>query len=307
MASDSAVQSSASAAPAAAAAPSRGAPELPLDVLLADKKRAPVPFWYPSTWVAVDFAEQLASEHPYGIKKEFTESYAIYLRVRDVLRQLGRPAEGEEGEGVDLFDVCSGKGYTAVFLSGAYPRARVHMLDRDKKMNLAHLRAFPRVDMTHGNVLKEGFLSRWVDERIAPGSVGVLCGMHLCGLLSEQMARTFNEVPRARGLVLCPCCLVSGKVSDVAPRAYRMRDVVDNYSYWTLHLLFMLALPGTRRDVRVDDTMDTERNKLIVAVKAPRDPRVCPPPSPSSSPVPVACEDSATAPADGHPQQQQQQ
>ena len=41
-----------------------------------------------------------------------------------------------------------------------------------------------------------------------PGSIGFLCGVHLCGSLSESFLRCFMSVEAIRGMVLVPCCLM---------------------------------------------------------------------------------------------------
>ena len=100
--------------------------------------------------------------------------------------------------------------------------------------------------------------------------VAIIVGIHLCGLLSEKLVETFNELECVQGLVLCPCCLAGYKVSDVAARSHRLMatGTVDNYIYWALTLYHQV-----RRDCRktlvTDPCMITKKNRIILATKRP--------------------------------------
>ena len=98
------------------------------------------------------------------LRKEIAEASAAASRIpRAVAKARGLPAAAADGtcaddplgdgDGVVLFDLCSGKGFTSIFLSHRYPKARILMFDFDRKMNLKHLPSLaPRVSFHRLNL-----------------------------------------------------------------------------------------------------------------------------------------------------------
>ena len=102
------------------------------------------------------------------------------------------------------------------------------------------------------------------------GVVGILVGIHLCGLLSQKLVDTFNEEECIQGLVLCPCCLASHKISDAAARSRKLMSsgTADNYVYWSL-MLYNQVRRDCRRAMLVDSGILSQKNSVIVARKRP--------------------------------------
>ena len=100
--------------------------------------------------------------------------------------------------------------------------------------------------------------------------VGIIVGIHLCGLLSEKLVEVFNEVECIQGLVLCPCCLAGHKVSDIAARSHKLMTTgtVDNYIFWAL-TLYQQVRRDCRKTLITDPCMITKKNRIILARKRP--------------------------------------
>ena len=150
----------------------------------------------------------------------------------------------EDGRGVVVVDVCSGKGFAATLLSFLLPRgARVLMADANGDMELSHVAARPNVSFAHVDVFAPSCLTairaaldasqRDLDDQddgqdrppegCSTGSAPrprsssssssvvsecVLVGVHLCEASRQRLLDlAVGLAPRCRGLVLCPCCL----------------------------------------------------------------------------------------------------
>ncbi len=61
-----------------------------------------------------------------------TESYGMYKRVKQLLKTLTI----DPSLPVVIVDVCSGKGFTATFLSFMFPQYTIVMVDNNIKMNI---------------------------------------------------------------------------------------------------------------------------------------------------------------------------
>jgi hypothetical protein len=123
--------------------------------------------------------------------------------------------QGEDplGDGTDVvfFDLCSGKGFTSVFLAHRYPKCRVVMIDSNAKMNLTHLNSESLSNrVTFHNLDLYAQETRLLMRR-ETGTNGkkasVVVGVHLCGDLSRR-AMDLWDYSFADALVLSPCCLV---------------------------------------------------------------------------------------------------
>eukprot|EP00656_Telonema_subtile_P012013 TRINITY_DN16020_c0_g2_i1.p1 TRINITY_DN16020_c0_g2~~TRINITY_DN16020_c0_g2_i1.p1 ORF type:complete len:194 (+),score=54.46 TRINITY_DN16020_c0_g2_i1:624-1205(+) len=120
-----------------------------------------------------------------------------------VLKRTG--AIRNQGAGVTVFDLCSGKGITAAILALSYPELQVHMVDLDGAMNLSHVAALSNCTFHYGNVFDTAVVDLMVKE--AEHSELVMLGTHLCGMLSPRLIDLFNEVEQVSAMLLCPCCL----------------------------------------------------------------------------------------------------
>jgi len=141
------------------------------------------------------------------------------MRLREMC-PLGGDREG--GEGWTLFDVCSGKGFTAMMLAHAFPQARVIMIDSDEVMDIRHVRGLPNVSFLPLDLFATETIE--IIETEASACVaeegGWVCafGMHLCGALSPRLLSIFGAVS-VDALVLSPCCLKGYLGKQCAARA----------------------------------------------------------------------------------------
>ena len=115
------------------------------------------------------------------------------------------------GDGTDVifFDLCSGKGFTSVFLAHRYPKARVVMIDANKRMNLTHLESLsPRVTFHCLDLYSAETAALLRRETRAFGkNASAVVGVHLCGDLARRALELW-DTSAADALVLSPCCLV---------------------------------------------------------------------------------------------------
>eukprot|EP01105_Mastigella_eilhardi_P005183 TRINITY_DN16954_c0_g1_i1.p1 TRINITY_DN16954_c0_g1~~TRINITY_DN16954_c0_g1_i1.p1 ORF type:complete len:422 (-),score=107.40 TRINITY_DN16954_c0_g1_i1:70-1296(-) len=224
---------------------------------------------YVYKWLAQPFLRVIEADPAFrsflnhkDLAKEFSESWAIYRRVKSLMKTLR--ANGNTD--IALFDVCSGKGFTAVLLTHMFPGVPVYMLDKNKKMNLNHLEQLPNIKMAHLDILKDkAALPHFVYSVLQPNSVGIIAGMHLCGPLALRFLECFKFVNRVRAMALCPCCLESHKVSDVAAAAKSLDT--DNYSHWTDTLLRDLPSGLCKSEIIADTGIISLKNKCILSVK----------------------------------------
>jgi len=250
--------------------------------------------WYPSTWIRVDFVEERSGGHPYiraflsepflaavrgkpnwrsllnhsQLDKEVCEAYAVIRRVETLVRELC----GGDWSRAAIFDVGCGKGFLGTIVAASHPDCAVFMLDKNKWINMEHLNDVPNAEFCLGNVLREQqFLPSFVARKTGPPPrVAILCGIHLCGLLAEKLITTYIHVDCVRGLVLVPCCLCSHKLSQVSEQAKQLSAALDNYTFWSLHLLHMLPRnDANRRTMEEDELMQSIKNRVIVASKSP--------------------------------------
>lgn len=204
-----------------------------------------------------------------SLRKELTEAFGVLSACRRALRKLGF----EPGApGVNIVDLCSGKGFASLVMALSLPSARVLAVDANRNMELAHFRlranlAFREVDITAvdaGTRIEDSI----AEVGVAVQSVRVFVGVHLCGSLSQHAARLFREAPAPAALVLVPCCL-DGRRVDIKRLAKRLR--LDPHTLWCMTLLFD-ELPvgnGLRRELLVDGDVRSDRNSFLIAVRGP--------------------------------------
>ena len=200
------------------------------------------------------------------------------------------------GDGTDVvfFDLCSGKGFTSVFLAHRYPNARVVMVDANKKMNLTHLRSLaPRVTFHCLDLYGEETLALLRRETATSGKkASAVVGVHLCGDLARRAIELW-DASNADALVLSPCCLVRevfskkqpcGRFGYGLPKLARQSGW-DAYGLWCRFLFHHAGLVGDggdknargdgdgkknarrfgtpRRDLDWDEDMISERNAFL--------------------------------------------
>ena len=163
------------------------------------------------------------------------------------------------GDGTDVvfFDLCSGKGFTSVFLAHRYPEARVVMVDANARMNLTHLESLrPRVTFHCLDLYSAETMALMRRETRARGTrASVVVGVHLCGDLSRRALELW-DASLADALVLSPCCLVRevharkrpcGRFGYGLPGLAR-RSGRDAYGLWCRFLFHHAGFVGDARD-----------------------------------------------------------
>eukprot|EP01113_Clastostelium_recurvatum_P042962 TRINITY_DN7032_c0_g1_i1.p1 TRINITY_DN7032_c0_g1~~TRINITY_DN7032_c0_g1_i1.p1 ORF type:complete len:253 (+),score=40.89 TRINITY_DN7032_c0_g1_i1:3-761(+) len=166
-----------------------------------------------------------------ALKKEISESMALYKRVSIVIDQLRAEAVDSHVslQDIVLFDVCSGKGNATAVLSFMFPNLSIYMVDKNKKMNISHVTNLNNVQIEYRDIFQVGKFVDWTNK-VTQGKIGIFLGSHLCGDLSEIVIDVFNKCGNVRALILAPCCL-SKRKRQIADTAVRLK--IDNYMYWT--------------------------------------------------------------------------
>ena len=201
-----------------------------------------------------------ASINSRSLRKEIAEASAAAARIPPAFAKArGLPLGPEDplgdGAGVVIFDLCSGKGFAALFLAHRYPRARVHMLDSNRKMNLDHLDSLhPRVTFECLDIYDDAALKLVRDATRRADRGAVVVGVHLCGDLARRGAELWRR-SGADALVLSPCCLVrelpekkrpSGRFGYGLP-ALAKRSGWDAYGLWCRFLWHHVRGLGSER------------------------------------------------------------
>jgi hypothetical protein len=230
-----------------------------------------------STWAS------WANVHGRTLRKEIAESMAACGLAERELRRGGWRATTEtedDGRRVVVFDLCSGKGFSAVVASRSFgSRCEVHMVDANEKMDLSHLKNEPRIRF-HGMDVYDARLDALVKEARddAETSRVVIVAVHLCGDLSRRAIELWAR-HRVDVLVLSPCCLVRevrphkrphGTFGYGLPRVVR-RFGGDAYDLWTK--LLYATVPShvgddfavVRKTMSIDEHVMGEKNRFITA------------------------------------------
>jgi len=218
---------------------------------------------YVSSFLRSDGLRQMRS-HPHHhyhslletrqLRKEVSESWAVLASVHELLSELRLdPSE------VVLFDLCSGKGLTAVCLALEFPRTNVVAVDiiSDKclphTVDLTNLRYAEADLFTCAPLLQAELTAKrqaggkaGLEQSQAQrqqGLTGILVGSHLCGRLSVQAVELFQTLPEVAALVLSPCCWprMRDYNSDVELEKYAVLAMAkarhpDTYGQWAHHL-----------------------------------------------------------------------
>jgi len=144
-------------------------------------------------------------------------------------------------ENVTIIDLCSGKGYLSMILSDylddpsrvkkcilvdkAWPLCHMtpkphhisweHIygdVGKDNKNNppkFEYYDSWPIPLVTSKQDLKQSITLRQLKDRYSSSDQGpiLILAIHLCGTLSTQAIKLFHMLPKARALILKPCCL----------------------------------------------------------------------------------------------------
>eukprot|EP00966_Prymnesium_polylepis_P038186 885318-Prymnesium_polylepis.1 len=147
--------------------------------------------------------------------KEVSEAFSVCEVVRSV---AGAERIQGGGEGMVVFDVCSGKGLGATLLSFLLPKGKIVMLDANGHMELSHVQARPNLSFRHLDIFSDG-APALLREEAAGASFVMALGMHLCGALSPRLIDLAVAVDAIDAMALCPCCLKGSHGKAVAHAA----------------------------------------------------------------------------------------
>ena len=190
------------------------------------------------------------------LRKEVSESWAVISEVRELLGELDL-----DPRNVVLFDLCSGKGLTAVCMALEWPETKVVAVDIISDKCLPHTTDLSNLRYAEADLFKAGpmlqsemaaGLAGLGQEPSAKELVGVLVGSHLCGRLSVQAVELFRTLPVVAGLVLSPCCWprrrdynrTDAELAELAGLMWLKASQSDTYTTWGQHLWRLLAAPG---------------------------------------------------------------
>lgn len=213
-------------------------------------------------------------DHPQGLyhrlldnrnlRKEASETWAMLVHIQ---AYVTRVRASHPTQRIVIIDLCCGKSLTATLCGDMFPDCEVVAVDRRPAKFLPHFDALPNVRFVQADLFKRSDLIATLLAADAKdrAPVGLVVGMHLCGLLSEAAIAMFNGTAAARCLLLSPCCLPKATLSPVVARANKLR--VNQYDYWSIHLLMRVA--AARRNLARDEAILSTRNAVIVAVKEP--------------------------------------
>ncbi|KAL3935715.1 MAG: hypothetical protein SGBAC_008816 [Bacillariaceae sp.] len=140
-------------------------------------------------------------------------------------------------QNVTIIDLCSGKGYLSMILSDylddpsrvkkcilvdkAWPLC--HMMPKPHHISWEHIygdvmKDNPKFDyydswpiplVTSKQDLKQSITLRQLQDRYSASDQGpiLILAIHLCGTLSTQAIKLFHMLPKAKAMILKPCCL----------------------------------------------------------------------------------------------------
>ncbi|CAJ1951128.1 unnamed protein product [Cylindrotheca closterium] len=141
-------------------------------------------------------------------------------------------------ENVTMIDLCSGKGYLSMILSDylddpgrvkkcilvdkAWPLCHMtpkphhisweHIygdVGKDSDSKFEYYDSWPIPLVTSKQDLKQSITLRQLQDRYSKSDQGpiLILAIHLCGTLSTQAIKLFHMLPKAKALILKPCCL----------------------------------------------------------------------------------------------------
>lgn len=207
------------------------------------------------------------------LRKELMEAAALEARLQRVYNPHNDNTQ------LVIWDLCSGKGFSAAWLSmNTYPDATIHLVDNDTKTNRNYIEAFPK--LTYHNLDMYSFeLEESIRGSCVDNATVLLVGIHLCGDLSRR-ALELRNTTGASTAVVSPCCAMRlvapkkrhpGSFGYNVPQVARQLKVVTPYDLWCWMLWgYACSSPNNNSRRRVDLTADplmrTDKNKWLVVI-----------------------------------------
>jgi hypothetical protein len=182
------------------------------------------------------------------LHKEVSESWGLLAAVHDLIAELQ-----VDPRDLVLFDLCSGKGLTAVCMALEFPRTSVIAVDIISRKCLPHT-----TDLTNLRYIEADLFTcaPLLIREMAPETgrkprTGILVGSHLCGRLSVQAVELFHSLSHVAAFVLSPCCWPRRKdynstddeLAELAGLMWLKATTTDTYTTWSQHLWRLLAAP----------------------------------------------------------------
>lgn len=189
---------------------------------------------------------------------------AVAAAVAEVFAQQPRLAAGP----LTFYDLCCGKSLTAYVLRNCYPSCSVLAVDRQPAEMAPHYHSLETgVTYRQADVTSPDFATL-LAVHVATAGHGLLCGMHLCGMLSVKAIELFLATPAMEAIVLSPCCLPGKARSNIVAEAGSPDQLVQ-YAHWGQHLYKLLLADPRVATVKgyADPNVLSNRNFIIVAVK----------------------------------------
>ena len=217
--------------------------------------------------------------------KEISEAYGAARGVQRILRRAGAP---DSGAGALVFDVCSGRGFSALILSYLLPEARVVMLDADVKYaDLAHVRTRPNLEFRLCNLFAERETAAIFRELSQDHAHVIASGVHLCGSLAPRLLSLATHLEEIDGLVVSPCCISGSLGAHAKDEAKATGKPLYSVLVETLVDIARYELAGQAAtvDAMFDPGVLSPKNGFVEITKA-RGGAPCPPPAESLNPPP---------------------
>ena len=211
-------------------------------------------------------------------KKDFVDSLAILERVEEVLANHHDEQTRETGENILFFDMCSGKGITALMLTMRFPSAKIICVDiRPPSETEYHLRegAFASISRITGSIYDEETVRNAISQTPTDGTCIVL-GTHLCGNLSVAAMDTIVQYPeQVSAVIVAPCCLprqINPKKALHLPGAGWGYDTTqlarergcDPFELWSERLFERAPVSEECKSMVRDTDMISTKNKFLV-------------------------------------------
>jgi hypothetical protein len=178
-----------------------------------------------------------------NVEKEISESMAAWKRLRGIA--LGKPMK------YNLVDLCAGNALTSILAAHTLPFRQSFAFDVKKRSG--HYEQVDRFRYIEDDIYGGG-----TEQHI--GVDTVICAVHACGRLAEQVIKLYNE-NAAPALVLMPCCHAPYQ----APNKEFLVNAMGPKAAWAYHLA------GLIEDSRVHITQDkrclSPCNYVIEAVR----------------------------------------
>ncbi len=148
--------------------------------------------------------------------KEIAEAMAVQKYVKGLT--LERPME------YDLYDFCSGNCMSVLLNHFVLPIKRSYAIDIKPNHVRPAVDRFEYIQTDIKDFNKDG-ISYCQDPCI-------ITGVHPCGTLSKNIITIYHNTPKARHLILMPCCI--GKINKKYSQF--LFEELGSYKMWCLHL-----------------------------------------------------------------------